>query len=200
MAAHDHEIVSIYGHSENQRNELLMRAPECVLMWGTKDGWPVGVVHSFVWAKDKLWITFAVHRHRTAAIKRDDRVSVTVSGATSRDPLCPKGAITVKGRATFHDDTETKEWFYALLAKKVSPDNKEGEDAFYSLLDSPLRTVISVEPEKWISFDAEKSAKDRIGLLSEDEKTPPLSADTERMNKERAKRGLDERDPTKTWT
>jgi len=195
MAAHDHEIVSIYGHNENQKQELMTRAPECVLMWATKDGWPVGVVHSFVWADDKIWITFAVHRHRTAAIKRDNRVSVTVSGVTSQDPKCPRGAVTVKGRATFHDDTETKEWFYRLLAKKVSPENKEGEDAFYELLDSPLRTVISVVPEKWISFDAEKSHKDRMGLLSEDEKTPPLSADTERMNKEREKRGLEFRNP-----
>ncbi|MBT4161094.1 MAG: hypothetical protein HOC70_06990 [Gammaproteobacteria bacterium] len=196
MAAHDHEIVSIYGHSEDQRNELLTRAPECVLMWATKDGWPVGVVHSFVWADGKLWITFAVHRHRTAAIKRDNRVSVTVSGATSRDPKCPKGAITVKGKATFHDDDETKEWFYRALAKKVSPENKDGEDSFYELLNSPLRTIISVVPEKWISFDSDKSHRDRVGQLSDDEKTPPLSADTDRMKKERAKRGLDERDPT----
>lgn len=193
MAAHDHEVVSIYGHSEEQKQELMKRAPECVLMWATRDGWPVGVVHSFVWQDGKIWITFAVHRHRTAAIKRDNRVSVTVSGATSTDPKCPRGAVTVKGRATFHDDEETKKWFYALLAKKVSPDNKEGEDAFYSLLDSPLRTVISVEPEKWISFDAEKSHKDRQGLLSEDEKTPRLSSDAERMNREREKRGMEPR-------
>lgn len=195
MAAHDHEIVSIYGHSEDQKNELMTRAPECVLMWATKDGWPVGVVHSFVWHDNKIWITFAIHRHRTAAIKRDNRVSVTVSGRTSTDPKCPRGAVTVKGKATFHDDEETKHWFYRALSRKVSPDDKAGEDAFYELLDSPLRTVISVVPEKWISFDAEKSAKDRLGLLSEEEKTPPLSADTERMNKEREKRGLEHRDP-----
>ena len=120
---------------------------------------------------------------------------MTVSGATSRDPECPRGAVTVKGRATFHDDDETKEWFYRALSQKVSPDSKEGEDAFYDLLDSPLRTIISVVPEKWISFDAEKSQKDRMGLLSEEDKTPPLTADSERMNKERARRGLEARDP-----
>lgn len=196
MAAHDHEIVSIYGHSEEQKNELMTRAPECVLMWATKDGWPVGVVHSFVWHEGRIWITFAAHRHRASAIKRDNRVSVTVSGATSKDPDCPMGAVTVKGKATFHDDDATKEWFYRALSKKVSPDNKEGEDSFYELLDSPLRTVISVVPEKWISFDAAKSARDRMGQLSDDEKTPPLSADTQRMNREREKRGLDYRDPS----
>ena len=193
MAAHDHEVVSIYGHSEEQKHELMTRAPECVLMWATKDGWPVGVVHSFVWHDNKIWITFAVHRHRAAAIKRDNRVSVTVSGAASKDPLCPKGAVTVKGKGYFHDDEETKKWFYGLLSKKVSPDNEEGEKAFYDLLDSPLRTVLEVVPEKWISFDADKSARDRAGQLGEDEKTPRLSSDTDRMGKEREKRGMEPR-------
>ena len=190
MAAHDHEIVSIYGHSEEDRDKLMTLAPECVLMWATKDGWPVGVVHSFVWKDGKIWITFAVHRHRTAAISRDNRVSVKVSGRTSDDPDCPMGAVTVKGKGYFHDDDETKEWFYRALSKKVSPDDKEGEDAFYEILDSPLRVVLEVVPEKWISFDADKSARDRAGELREDEKTPRLSADTDRMNSERAKRGL----------
>ncbi len=193
MAAHDHEIVSIYGHSEEQKQELMKRAPECVLMWGTKDGWPVGVVHSFVWKDDRIWITFASHRHRAAAIKRDNRVSVTVSGATSRDPDCPRGAVTVKGIGHFHDDDETKEWFYRALAKKVSPTDKKGEEDFYNLLNSPLRTILEVVPEKWISFDADKSQRDRMGELSEDEKTPRLSSDTDRMNREREKRGLEPR-------
>ena len=193
MTAHDHEVVSIYGHSEEDRDKLMTLAPECVLMWATKDGWPVGVVHSFVWKDGKIWITFAVHRHRAAAISRDNRVSVTVSGRTSDDPDCPMGAVTVKGKGYFHDDDETKEWFYRALSKKVSPDDKEGEDAFYEILDSPLRVVLEVVPEKWISFDADKSARDRAGDLREDEKTPRLSADTDRMNSERAKRGLDPR-------
>lgn len=189
--ATDHEVVSIYSHSEEQIEELMTRAPECVLMWGTKDGWPVGVVHSFVWHNGHVWITFAAHRHRASAIRRDPRVSVTVSGRTSRDPECPIGAVTVKGRAVFHDDQKTKEWFYRALSKKTSPDSKEGEDSFYELLDSPLRTVIEITPEKWISFDADKSARHRLGTLSEDEMSPMQSADTERLAEERKRRDID---------
>ena len=100
MAAEDHEIVSIYGHSVDQREQLMKLAPECVLMWATKDGWPVGVVHSFVWHDQKIWITFASHRHRAEAIRRDSRVSVNVSGRTSQDPNCPIGQLTAKGRAS----------------------------------------------------------------------------------------------------
>ena len=104
--------------------------------------------------------------------------------------------MTLKGHATFHEDRETKEWFYRALAKKVSPRDQAGEDAFYSLLDSPLRVILEVEPVKWITFDASKSARDCAGTLPDEEKTPPKSADAERMNKERAQRGLPPRDLT----
>ena len=188
--ATDHEIVSIYRHSDEQIDELMTKAPECVLMWGTKDGWPVGVVHSFVWHGGKVWLTFAAHRHRASAIRRDPRVSVTVSGRTSDDPTCPLGAVTLKGRAQFIEDDDTIKWFYRALAKKVSPDDKAGEDDFYALLDSPLRLVLAITPEKWISFDADKSARHRAGLLSDEEMSPLQSADADRLPSERSKRGV----------
>ncbi len=189
--ATDHEVVSIYRHSDEQINELLTRAPECVLMWGTKDHWPVGVVHSFVWQDGKIWVTFAAHRHRAAAIRRDPRVSVTVSGRTSDDPLCPLGALTVKGTGEYQEDHEVKHAFYRALAKKINPTDKEAEDNFYSLLDSPLRLVLAITPVKWISFDADKSRRHRIGELSEDEVSPLASADRERLGAERKKRGIE---------
>jgi nitroimidazol reductase NimA-like FMN-containing flavoprotein (pyridoxamine 5'-phosphate oxidase superfamily) len=187
--ATDHEVVSIYRHSDEQLELLLCKAPECVLMWGTKDHWPVGVVHSYVWREGKFWITFAAHRHRAAAIRRDPRVSVTVSGRTSDDPDCPLGAVTAKGRAEFVAAREDKLAFYRALAHKVSPLDQQGEDDFFALLDSPLREVIKVSPEKWISFDAEKSARDRAGLLSESEKSPLQSADAHRLARERERLG-----------
>lgn len=189
--ATDHEVVSIYRHSDEQIDRLMTKAPECVLMWGTKDHWPVGVVHSFVWHEGHIWVTFAAHRHRASAIRRDPRVSVTVSGRTSDDPECPLGAVTFKGRGEFQEDENTKRWFYRALAKKVSPDDKAGEDAFYDLLDSPLRLVLKIAPEKVISFDADKSHRHREGTLSEEEMSELQSADAERLAQERARRGLE---------
>lgn len=188
--ATDHEVVSIYPFSEAQINELMTKAPECVLMWSTQDHWPVGVVHSFVWHDGKVWLTFANHRHRAAAIRRDPRVSVTVSGRTLAPDDTPKGQATMKGRATFHEDRATKEWFYRALSKKQSPTDPQGEQDFYELLDSPLRTVVSIVPEKWITFDAGKSSRHRAGTLSEAEMGPRLNSDTERLEAERKRRGL----------
>ncbi|MFK7914204.1 MAG: hypothetical protein AB8B93_09840 [Pseudomonadales bacterium] len=188
--ASDHENVSIYRHSDEQLDQLLTKAKECVLMWATKDHWPVGVVHAYVWQKGKVWLTFTAQRHRATAIRRDNRVSVTVSGACSDDPECPKGAVTLKGLATFHDDRETKEWFYRALSNKGNPDDPTAAQDFYDLLDSPLRVVLEIEPVKWISFDADKSARHRAGTLSEDELSAPLSSDTSRIEAERKKRGM----------
>ncbi len=188
--ATDHESVSIYAFNEDEIDQLMSKAGECVLNWCTKDQWPVGVVHSFVWAKGKIWITFAAHRHRASAIKRNPQVSVVVTSRAHDDPDGPHGQACCKGTAEFHDDRETLTWMYRLLSKKVSPDDKAGEDDFYSLLDSPLRTVISVTPVKWITFNSAKSAAHREGTLDESELSPPLSSDTERMPAEQARRGI----------
>ena len=190
---HDHEIVSIYPFTDEQVDQLLTNAGECVLMWGTKDGWPVGVTHAFVWRDDKLWITFAAHRHRASAIRRDNRVSVNVSSASYRpdvSPDLPTGAITVKGTGEFLEDDETKKWFYAALAKKVSPDSEEGEAAFYSLLDSPLRTILAVTPVKKIMYNSKTAGAHMAGVASEDQLGERLAVDQDRMNAERARRGL----------
>ena len=152
----DHEVVSIFPFDEEQLDELLADARECVLMWGTKDGWPVGVLHQFFWKDGKFWITCTANRHRVSAIKRDPRVSVSVSAMVAPN-FGPRGAATAKGRAVVHEDRETKDWFYRALAHKAMGDDKAAADHFVERLDSPLRVVIEVVPEKWITFDGSKS-------------------------------------------
>jgi general stress protein 26 len=196
VQTHDHEIVSIYPFTDEEVDQLCNASVECVLMWATKDGWPVGVTHAFVWHDGKIWLTFSSHRHRTVAIKRDNRVSVNVSSAgyppgASAD--LPGGAITFKGTGEFFDDDETKHWFYTALSQKLNPGNAEGEKFFYNLLDSPLRTVLAVTPVKKIMYNGKTAGGHMAGTISEEDLGERLSSDAERMNKERTKRGLEER-------
>lgn len=189
----DHEMVSIYPFTDEEVDQMMTHSSECVLMWATKDGWPVGVTHAFVWRDGKVWLTFANHRHRAAAIRRDPRVSVNVSSAGYRPNASedlPRGAITIKGTGEFFEDDDTKEWFYRALAKKVRPDSKEGEEAFYNLLNSPLRTILAITPVKKIMYNAGLAGRHMEGTVDESELGEPLSGDRERMNAERAKRGL----------
>ena len=190
---HDHEIVSIYPFSDEEVDQLMDNSQECVLMWATKDGWPVGGTHAFLWHEGKIWITFAVHRHRAAAIRRDNRVSVNVSSRGYPDGAAeslPSGAITFKGTGEFFDDDETKAWYYAALSKKLNPDSPEGEAFFNNLLDSPLRVILAVTPVKKIMYNGGKAQAHMAGAISEDELGERLPVDKERMNAERAKRGL----------
>lgn len=197
MSSEEHEVVSIYPFTDDQREELLSKARECVFNWSTKDGWPVGVVHAFVWRDGRGWITCGGHRHRVAAIKRDPRCSVVVSGVAAPDG--PNGAITFKGRAIIHDDEETKRWFYPALARgpygagggKLTPEQETRAKAFEERLDSPLRVIIEIVPEKWIMLDSDKMGKDTAGQLSADERGPLLEADAKRMPEELKRRGLD---------
>lgn len=190
---HDHEIVSIYPFSDEEVDQLMNNSNECVLMWSTKDGWPVGVTHAFLWHEGKIWLTFAVHRHRAAAIRRDNRVSVNVSSAGYPDgasPDLPGGAITFKGTGEFFEDEATKKWFYAALSKKLNPDSPEGEQFFTNLLDSPLRVMLAITPVKKIMYNGKKAQAHMAGTIAEEDLGQRLPVDEERMNREREKRGL----------
>ncbi len=191
----DHEIVSVYPFTDEEVDLMMNNSQECVLMWATKDGWPVGVTHAFVWHDGKIWMTFASHRHRTVAIKRDPRVSVNVSsrGYNEQSEDLPTGAITFKGTGEFFDDDETKYWFYRALAQKLNPDSPEGEEFFYNFLDSPLRTVVAVTPVKKIMYNGGMAQRHMAGTLDESELGERLESDEVRMNREREKRGLDPR-------
>lgn len=197
MSNEDHEKVSIYPFANDRREELLSKATECVFNWTTRDGWAVGVVHAFVWRDGRAWITCGAHRHRVSAIKRDPRCSVVVSGIAAPDG--PNGAITMKGRAIIHEDEETKSWFYPALARgpygrrggELTPEAEVAADAFAERLDSPLRVVIEIVPEKWIQLDSDKMAKDTAGKLSAEERGPELEADLHRMSDEIKRRGVE---------
>jgi general stress protein 26 len=189
----DHEIVSIYPFTDTEVDQLMNHSNECVLMWATKDGWPVGVIHAYVWHEGKIWITFAAHRHRTAAIRRDNRVSVCVSSAgypEGADAELPRGAITFKGHGEIMDDDATKAWFYPALSKKLNPTNAAGEEFFNNLLDSPLRVVLAVTPVKKIMYNGGLAGRHMAGTVDESALGERLPGDRERMNAERAKRGL----------
>jgi general stress protein 26 len=183
---HNYEQVSVYGLDPDQREELLRSAQECVFNWSTKDGWPVGVIMSYLWRDGRFWLTAGAHRHRIEAIRRDPRVSVVVTSTGTK--LGPSKTITAKGRVRVREDAETKAWFYPALASRV----RSGDAAkqFAEFLDSPLRVILEVTPEKWITYDGEKMALDTAGRLPPERKSEPASSDRERFAAELKRRGL----------
>lgn len=156
-AIKDYEEVSVYPVDDEKREQLFALQTECAVCWSTKDGWPVGVMHRFVWRDGKIWVTCSGQRKRVPALRRDPKSCVIVSSEGTA--LGPDQTVTIKTRATVHEDRATKDWFYRALAEKLQPASKERQDWFVQMLDSPRRVVIELEPVKWITYDGKKLAE-----------------------------------------
>ena len=50
---HEYEQVSVYALDDAQREELLHTHAECSFNWATRDGWPMGVIMSYLWRQEK---------------------------------------------------------------------------------------------------------------------------------------------------
>ena len=73
----------------------------------------------------------------------------------------------------------------------MTDEERAAADDFVRRLNSPLRVIIEIVPEKWIMLDSEKMGKDTLGQLTDEERGPMLEADAKRMPEELKRRGLD---------
>jgi len=184
----NYEKVSIYHVDEDVQEQLLSIQRECVFNWATKDGWPMGVIMSCMWRDDRMWLTAGANRHRISAIRRDPRCSIVVT-STGTD-LGPGKTVTIKGRCIIHEDRETKQWFYPAFSAHLNPD-PAGAEAFCKRLDSPVRVVLEVVPEKRITYDGIKMLQHSLGQLEDESRLgAPKESDTLRLAREMERRGL----------
>ena len=160
MPVTNYEKVDVYPIDDDVREKILREQNECVFCWGTRDHWPIGMIMSYVWREDRFWLTAASQRKRIAALRRDNRVSISISSLGTS--VGPARGITVKGRCAILNDRETKDWFYPALSAAILPENDKGQKAFQGMLDSPNRVIFEVVPEKWFTFDSIKMMEDSL--------------------------------------
>jgi len=159
----DFDDVSVYGIPAARRDALLAAHDECAVVWSTADGWPVGVMHLYLWHEERFWVTCMPGRKRVPALRDRPQSSVIVAFAQEQ-------TVTAKTLATVHDHGSAHhDWFYRALARKVLPTQPrkvraQGEDAWIERLDSPGRVVIEFVPQKWITFDGRKVGAHAEGL------------------------------------
>ena len=153
----NYEDVTIYGLDDDVEEQLLLGHNECTFIWSNTEGWPVGVIMSYVWRKGRFWLTASSQRARISAVRRDPRVCVVVTSTGS--PLPRNKAITWKGICTVHDSDEVKEWFYPDLSQALMGPNEQMVAAFAEFLDSPRRVILEVEPTQRIGYDGAKMGK-----------------------------------------
>ena len=150
----NYEDVTVYGLDDDVEERLLLEHNECTFIWSNKEGWPVGVIMSYVWRHGSFWLTASSQRARIAAVRRDPRVCVVVTSTGS--PLPRNKTVTWKGTCTLHDDQATKDWFYPELSAALNRDDPVRAKAFQSFLDSPRRVILQVAPTERIGYDGAK--------------------------------------------
>jgi len=155
--ADNYEDVTMFTLDEDVEEQLLVEHNECTFIWSNKEGWPVGVIMSYVWRDGKFWLTASSQRARVSAVRRDPRVCIVVTSTGS--PLPRNKAITWKGECIIRDDQETKDWFYPALAGAIRADDADAAKLFARFLDSPRRVIFEVTPTQRIGYDGSKMAK-----------------------------------------
>ena len=154
-ASGSYDDLSEWWLDADAEEAMLAAQTECTFIWANKEGWPVGVIMSYVWRKGRFWLTASGDRARIAAVRRDPRVCVVVT-STGAAEVPPRQTVTYKGICRLHDDDETKAWVYPELMDAILPDDEVVRGFFAQFLDSPGRVILEVEPTQRISFDGTK--------------------------------------------
>ena len=150
----NYEDVTVYDLDADAEEKLLLAHNECTFIWANKEGWPVGVIMSYIWRDGRFWLTASAQRARIHAVRRDPRVCSAVTSTGS--PIPRNKAITWKGICTVHDDREIKDWFYPELSRALRGPDEAAVAQFTQFLDSPRRIVLEVEPTQRIGYDGAK--------------------------------------------
>lgn len=139
--------------------ELLAAQTECTFSFCTAEGWPAGVVMSYLYRDGRFWLTAVAQRTHVRAVQRDPRVTLVVSSAGTSLPGRRMAAI--RGQAVVHTDPQTKDWFLPAFVRQHAPKDPA---AFQRLLDSPNRVVLEVVPVRIaVSHDSTKMPGDGRG-------------------------------------
>lgn len=150
----DYEDVTVYTLESEDEEVLLKAQNECSFIWANKEGWPLGVIMSYVWHDGCFWLTLSSQRARVPAMRRDNRCAVSITSKGTH--LGANQAITYKGTCEILDDDETKAWFYPALAKAIRPDDEQAARNFAGFLDSPRRVIFKITPTQRIGYDGRK--------------------------------------------
>jgi general stress protein 26 len=157
QTAFNYDNVSGYTLDDDAERQLIEAQNECTFMWSTKEGWPVGVIMSYVFHDGCFWLSVSSLRKRVQAVERDPRVSVSI---TSKGADAPGGrSLTYKGTCEVLRDRETIDWFLPALAKRLRWGDEAAQKLFVTLNDTPNRRVLKVTPVKRIGYDGQKMRK-----------------------------------------
>jgi hypothetical protein len=146
----DLEDVSAMALSAEQLADLVGDGGLCVFNWTTGDGYPVGVLVSYVYRDGRFWTTAPVGRKRITALRARPASSIVVTlNATT---------ATFKGDSIIHSPGDPgwnvlKDWFYSAMSGSARNAGDPAARTMHRLLDSPNRVIIETQVHPVVSFD-----------------------------------------------
>lgn len=149
-----YDDVSSYTLDEADEKALIAAQNELTFMWANKEGWPVGVIMSYVYKDGCFWLSVSSLRKRVQAVERDGRTAITITSKGSA--INASLALTYKGMTEVLRDQETIDWFLPALAERLRPGDPEAQKLFYDLNNTPNRRVLKFTPTQRIGFDGRK--------------------------------------------
>lgn len=156
------------------RMELFAQQSECTFIFNRPGGWPSGVVMSYVYQDECLWIASVIERPQVANLAADPRVTVVISNAGTQTP--GRQMIAVRGVAVIHEPgTETFDTMLYAIGARLQPADPM---AFVRLLNTPKRRVLQIIPAGISSsHDSRRMPGDgRGGPATKDSATPDSEA------------------------
>jgi len=158
-----YDDVSHYTLDDADERALIEAQNECTFMWSTQDGWPVGVIMSYVFQDGYFWLSVSSLRVRVQAVERDPRVAISI---TSKGSSLPTGlSLTYKGTCEVLKDQATIDWFLPALARRLRPSSEEAQRLFVDLNNTENRRVLKFTPTKKIGFDGRKMGQATIDAV-----------------------------------
>lgn len=149
-----YDDVSSYTLGSDEEERLVAEQDECTFMWTNKEGWPVGVVMSYVFHDGCFWLSVSDLRLRVKAVLRDPRVAISITSKGTA--IKGSQAVTYKGTCEVFSDRATVLWFLPELAKRLRPGDEAAQRDFVRLNDTERRRVLKVTPTQTIGFDGNK--------------------------------------------
>lgn len=149
-----YDDVSSYTLDQGEEARLIAEQNECTFMWSNKEGWPVGVIMSYVFKDGCFWLSVSDLRVRVRAVERDPRVSISITSKGTS--IKGSQAVTYKGTCVVHSDQATIDWFLPALAERLRPGDPVAQREFVALNNTSHRRVLQVTPVQTIGFDGNK--------------------------------------------
>ena len=137
--------------SDALKEQILASQNECTLIWNTQDGNSTGTMITFVWYKQRIWMSTHEDMARIRAIRRNPNTTVVVT--SSGTEFGKDRSITFRGQCRIHKGSAVNDEFIPAFVGKLSPRTEKSAKELSDLLGDAGNCVLEFIPEKEIRYD-----------------------------------------------